>query len=415
MLKLSPLCRSLCIAAILFGLGCSNQKHPSNAPPATPASPAVAYLERLRAGVESARRQMPTMIESAQTAAKRVSGGNRLFAAGSQQDFCDELIGRAGGLEDIHLAPQALDQLRRGDVVLYAVRSVIAPNDHLKIARFREAGAFVIAFASAKQSDLTHFAPDVLIDSGPDAGVMLDDGKIAPTDSVINILNAWTWTAEFISACTRIDKMPVVYQSYHLPGGRERAAKYSGRTFHDDTKIAPIGTGVLGMTYLDRIDQYLSAVQAESAESLRIAGSWLRDAGVDRSALAAMGHMCPAHYADPRASQRFGKIERIEGDAPKAPDAAFVAVLGYQHAPQLAVAAAHLRRSKLLYTSVERAGDDSAAYILYVDPHWPLADGCVTISGYDTPACPASGIVQAAIGWSLVSECVGLPHEHIGE
>ncbi len=406
-MRLCSTCRGTSIVAVLvLFIGCTNSK---NAAPPPPASPGLEYLHRLHAGIESARRQMPAIIESAHVAAKRIAAGGRLFVAGSQQDFCDELVGRAGGLQAIAPAPRAIDEFRRGeDVVLYAARSVLGPNDLLKITRFREAGVLVIAFASARQSDLRHFKPDTLIDSGDEPGLALADGHVAPTDTVLNILNGWTWTAEFISACTRVDKMPVVYQSYHLPGGRERAAKYTGRTFHDDVKIPPIGTGVLGMMYLDRIEEYLSAVQNESADSIRIAAAWMNDAGVDRSALAVMGHMCPAHYQDPRAPQHFGKIVRIEGNAPKAPDAAFVCFLGYQHAPQLAIDASQLRHSKLLYSSVERAQGDQATYIAYVDPHWPLADGCVAISGYDVPACPASGVVQAAICWSLVSEASGV-------
>jgi hypothetical protein len=41
---------------------------------------------------------------------------------------------------------------------------------------------------------------------------------------------------------------------------------------------------------------------------------------------------------------------------------------------------------------------------LYIDPGWPLADGCVTVPGYDVPSLPASGVVQAAIYWTVASE-----------
>jgi hypothetical protein len=99
----------------------------------------------------------------------------------------------------------------------------------------------------------------------------------------------------------------------------------------------------------------------------------------------------------------FGEIRRFEG-TPLTTPAQFQTVFGYREAPQLAIDASQLRHTKLLYTSVERARDDKADYILYIDPHWPAADACVTISGYDVPALPQSGVMQAAIYWSLIAE-----------
>ena len=46
----------------------------------------------------------------------------------------------------------------------------------------------------------------------------------------------------------------------------------------------------------------------------------------------------------------------------------------------------------------------TAVSVLYVDPAWPLSDGCVTVPGYDVPILPASGVVQAAIYWTIASE-----------
>ena len=86
-------------------------------------------------------------------------------------------------------------------------------------------------FASAAQSPGSTSISDAFIDSGPSRGLALDQFKICPTDTVINIINAWTWTGEFIGACTRQGKMPTVYESYGLPGGRERDVKYKGRCF----------------------------------------------------------------------------------------------------------------------------------------------------------------------------------------
>ena len=60
---------------------------------------------------------------------------------------------------------------------------------------------------------------------------------------------------------------------------------------------------------------------------------------------------------------------------------------------------------KLVYSDVQPAQPpEAASNILYLDPGWPLADGCVAIPGYDIPILPASGVIQAAIYWAIASE-----------
>ena len=82
-----------------------------------------------------------------------------------------------------------------------------------------------------------------------------------PLDTVVNAAELWMWTAEFVAACTRSGKMPVLYQSYGLPGGYERAKKYQGKRFHDDLSIKPVAAGVLGKEYLERIHGILAQIQ----------------------------------------------------------------------------------------------------------------------------------------------------------
>ncbi len=54
--------------------------------------------------------------------------------------------------------------------------------------------------------------------------------------------------------------MPVLYQSYGLPGGLERGKNYRGKRFHDDLTIKPIPAEVLGREYLDQIEGMLCAL-----------------------------------------------------------------------------------------------------------------------------------------------------------
>ena len=343
------------------------------------------------------------MSKSADIAAERIiHGGGHLYVTGTQTDFPRELIERAGGLVGITTPPPKL--LERGDVILFAVRSRIEPPEQERISTWRKQGGYVIAFASRSLSNNPYFPPDVLIDTGERDGLPLADGKLAPADTVLNVANAWAWTGEFVGACTRRGRMPVVYQSYHLAGGMARAMRYGKRMFHDDLTIGSVKPGAIAKAYLDRIDNALAAMQQQSLDGFARAGQWIRDTTTSQCALQVMAHMFPDHAADSRAPQLFAKTSGLI--TPES-DSRVVVALGYQHPAQLLIDAARLHRFKLLYTCVERGADDRSDDIVYVDPHWPMDDACVPLEGYDIPILPASGVVQAAVYWSVVSEAVG--------
>jgi hypothetical protein len=382
--------------------GCATARPRATPPP--PAPPSVQYLQMLRSGVDRTRSQMPAIIQSAEISAKRVVAGRRIFIAGSQPDFPSEFLGRCGGMMGMASLPK---QFNRGDVVLFGARSKLTIGDRINIDRWRRQGVYVVAFASAALSADSYFNPDVLIDSGSEPGLACTNAKLCPADSVINIINAWTWTGEFVAACTRLGKMPVMYQSYGLPGGRDRADFYRGRMFHDDREVKPIGSGELGNAYLDCMGASLDAIAVKAPATLKIAGDWLRDSGPQRCELWSTGHMFPSHYADRRAPQPFGKTGGVQ--ITRTPSAAVAVVLGYQDAPQIAIDAATLRRTRLLYTSAKRGEGDGRDGIYFVDPHWPIEDACVAIDGYDIPILPASGVLQAAIYWATLAEAFAVP------
>src|SRR5207237_3205858 len=141
----------------------------------------------------------------------------------SQGDFAAEAIDRAGGLMGVR--PLDLPKVFRKDVVLYGARGALSNSDLSNIARCKQAGAFVVAFAAADGSPRTPQGPDLLIDSGSLAGLPTGHG-ICPLDTVTNIINLWAFTGEYVAACTRFGKTPVLLESYGLQGARERDAKY---------------------------------------------------------------------------------------------------------------------------------------------------------------------------------------------
>ena len=349
------------------------------------ASAAVAenYLLRLESTFAQSCSNLATLTQSAEGAAHEFVAGGSLWIAGRQADFMAEACGRAGGL--MAVAPLGQRVAANHDVILYAVPGSLSPEDLNLIGQWREKGATVIEFDSAAGLYRNHF----------------------PINTVANMVELWTWTGEFVAACTRLGKMPVLYQSYGLAGGPERGKKYQGKRFHDDVNVKPIAGGVLGREYLGEVQRMLAKIRETQMPRLLEAARWWGQA--TSATIFVTGHIFPRHAQDPRtlALGSFAAVPAGEDnellDAGRPPE--FVLYIGYQFAPRKLVAQAKALGVKLVYSDVQPAQPaEPAGNVLYIDPAWPLADGCVTVPGYDVPILPASGVVQAAIYWTLASE-----------
>jgi hypothetical protein len=340
------------------------------------------YIARLQRAVIQSRAHLPALTQSAERAASEYLSGGNLWAAGRQADFIAEACQRAGGL--MAIIPLASHVPANHDVILYALPGSLDDNDRKILEEWRGNGAMVITFSS--QAGLFQNA--------------------FPVDTVINVIDLWTWTAEFAAACTRLGKMPVFYESYGLPGGYGRAKKYKGTRFHDDLSIRPIAAGILGNDYIAQIQHMLGRIQESEMPRIdRAAELWSKA----KSATALVtGHMFPAHGQDPRTIHvcDFVRVPAWENKSllgTNPPD--FVFYLGYQFAPQKLLDEAKTTGVKLVYSDVQPGRPaEPSENILYIDPGWPLPDGCVRVPGYDIPILPASGVVQAAIYWTIVSK-----------
>ena len=343
------------------------------------------YLTRLQDTIARSRTNLATVTKSAGKAAGEYLAGGNIWAAGRQADFISEACGRAGGL--MAIAPLGGSPPARHDIILYAVPGALEQEDLSRLDRWREKGATVIQFSSPAGVFDNHF----------------------PIDTVANVVDLWTWTGEFVAACTRLGQMPVLYQSYGLPGGPERGKKYQGKRFHDDLSVKSIAPGVLGREYLDQIQRMLTEINATQKPKILRASRWWSGVPTASATTLFTGHMFPRHAQDPRALRisDFAAVPAWEDKQILDPGhpPSFVLCLGYQFAPQKLLDQAKALGVKLVYSDVQPAQPpELASNILYLDPAWPLADGCVTVTGYDVPILPASGVVQAALYWTIVSE-----------
>jgi uncharacterized phosphosugar-binding protein len=386
---------SLAALAVLLATCTSCTTNQSKQPPAASAQ---WYMASVYERILLARRQMPVMEMAGQAAARRLTNGGELWVGGSQKDFASEAVGRAGGL--MCAKPLDVSKVFRRDIVLYGARGALDYTDLATIAKCKSAGAYVIAFAAKEGSQRTPYGPDLLIDSGDIAGLPTRHG-MCPLDTVTNVINLWAFTGELVAACTRAQKMPVIYKSYGLEGGRERAAKYQGQMFHTDFNIQPIRAGALGNAYLDRVTKILTQLEHDDQTQVTQAGKWIASAGWQDSALQWVGHLYPEHMKDPRAPLPFAATA---GEGATAPTKPVLIHISYQRPPQELIDRARREHSRLFYCSVLRGEGGVSEYAVYANPHWPIEDGCIEVPGYDVPICPVSGVMQATLYWSVIAE-----------
>ena len=138
----------------------------------------------------------------------------------------------------------------------------------------------------------------------------------------------------------------------------------------------------------------------------RAAGWWRK---AKSSTAMVTGHMISAsHGQDPRAIRGCDFVRvpaREDKELPGTNPSEFVFYLGYQFAPQKFLNEAKGTKVKLVYTDVQPGQPaEPSDNILYIAPAWPLSDGCMNVPGYDIPILPASGVVQAAIYWTILSK-----------
>ena len=343
------------------------------------------YLIRLHDAIAQTRAELPALTASAERAARAYTAGGNLYAAGTQEDFIGEACGRAGGLMTI--VPLSSQTPTNHDVILYGVRGKLSVNEARRIDGWQRNGAEAVKFASS-------------------AGLFRERW---PVDTVANVAALWAWTGEFVAACSRLGKMPVLYQSYGLPGGPERGKKYQGQRFHSDFIIKPVEAGCLGKAYLDQIERMLSEINQTQRPKIIQAARWWETIPGSSTLTLVTGHMFPAHGKDPRipSVSRFLPVSAWENkdllDTNALPS--LVLYLGYQFAPHRLLEQAKDSAVKLVYFDVQPdQPPEPATNILYVRPGWPLPDACVEVPGYDIPILPASGVIQSAIFWDIAAE-----------
>ncbi|GMV93773.1 MAG: hypothetical protein AMXMBFR82_35510 [Candidatus Hydrogenedentota bacterium] len=351
----------------------------------------LSYLERTANAVDACRQQIPAMQSPADSAAKRLAEGGALWAAGHSA-WVSELSGRAGGMMLIKNLGDATPAA--GDVVLFAqVEGVELPASVL------ESGAFIVGFGARRPNDsMPWFA-------NPAA-----DAEISPT--LGNVIPGWIFTAELVSALTRLGKMPVMYETIGLPGGYPRIYKFQreGIFWHEPHDVKPIDASALGNQYADAVNGILRRANVENRRNFATAGTWAAEAlsGGHQVFMYCMGHFVPDEVGKTVIGEDFTAGVWNSGFTNlQPPSGAYnkgdvLIHIGYQHPPRGLLDAGRAANARVLYVDILRDRDfvdDSG--VIWIDPMWSWPDACVTVEGYDIPILPPSGIVNSAIAWEI--------------
>lgn len=377
------------------------------------AKAANAYIPRLIQRVEQWKTQLPAMAKSADRAAKGVIAGGHLYLGPPHNSFTWEALGRSGGLMLIKLY-RPTTKLTANDTVLAAIGDWDKPAARAKLKALTEqvnaVGAQLVMFDSLGRYSPRNGKNVQVLPSGP-WELLLPMRLGLPINSVSNVVGLWAWTGQFITACVNRGKMPCVYRSYGMPGGKERGkylAKHDDGRFHAVTDVTPKAAAHLAADYLAATEQALKNVW--SHDDFAKAASLLRKVHEQGGTVQVyyVGHMFPMEIAVPESPKWVHPVGSIAKPVEPGKNDG-VLVLGYQKFPwQLAMDALTQGHPCIVTTSWPAPAEFThQANAVYLDPYWGVDDAAVTLPGYDARVLTISGVIQSAIYWQLVEEAMG--------
>jgi len=394
---------------------------------------------------------MPTISDAADVAAKAIvsgrgSQGGRGLGVRGDAGLANELSNRAGAMLGYDgRAGEA------GDVILFVfgLERTDGPGAHAllinqldKAARLRATGSVVIGIGPSAQLrsfellDKASASCDAWLDNGSalnrkrglDAGLGVNENGVSGVDldengsldvpmaTVLNAAAAWAFQCELFSAMTRLDKVPVVRQSYEIDTRKRRWSRYGSQAFHHDRWLDPIARGELGTAYLQGLRGVLLDIGTASWNDLvrtaRRAKSTLKSGGTVW--LRAGGRYLPYHVggqltSDPRV---FVMLDHDGSDTSQAVPGKkdFVIAVGESETaggyewgePELLRKAG--RGVAWIVNGYNTRHRDLRKREILIDLWAPYGDGVVKVEHYDARLGPVTGVVGEAVTWMIAAE-----------
>ena len=394
------------------------------------------YAETLRM-LHQVETELPQLTATAEQAAKLyVSEERRGIGADGQLAFYAEAQGRAGGIMGL-MAWGLWDRREKWQgIVLYCLREDGLDQDLPRVAEYRRGGSMVIGFgnrallAAARQKGLACEAT-IEVPAAPHGGLLPGKSSgswVVPTYELGAIVTLWPWVGEFVGACTRLGKMPAMFQSYDVPGSQERAKRYVVPAFNSDlslpgayakwheSAVPPVAAGTLGRAWVTAVRERLELIQRHDLRAIRAAAQRAAQARARGGHLYAVvnGHALAPLFGGPHDPRYFRDITTTWNN-PAAPVTLttndFVLGVGYSsifngdaehhfadHVRQAGTPAAWIAATYRPERVRTLPGE------IFIDAHWEEGDAAVAVPGYDIRILPPSGALVGAIYFMINAE-----------
>ena len=333
--------------------------------------------------------------------------------------FVAEACDRAGGLRHIQPVP-VNNVVTRKDIVIVGTNDLKPDEQVAQVKALKDQGALIIVFGS--HASKIRSLGDFLIDNGWETGeipvVNIGSKTTGPVGVMANVINKWTFTAEYVAALTRKGKMPTLYQSMFIPGAAPRNTKTGNYFFHPDMDISPVAQGVLGKQYVTTVRGYLQKIKANELDLFRQAGKTCAETikSGNKVVASVIGHFMVAQFRTSsypdiydEYPNQYGR-DYLEGKLSNGDTWLHV---GYSYTPEHELNLAREVGAKTICVMTPGpieigegtpVAPDKSKIDIYIDPYWKHGDAVVEVPGYDTKIIPPSGVVMITAYWMIIGE-----------
>ena len=248
------------------------------------------------------------------------------------------------------------------------------------------------------------------------------------TCDLATVVVSWTWISEFVAACTRQGKMPVMFQSIKfVPSGQERITKHTLEPampqrrytkFHDDLAVHPVPAGQLGGEWLTMARKRLTALHDREWAHIRQAAQWAVEAKTSGGTayfwstthtLGRIGHSehNPTNFTPLPAMPPKAGTSPFDSKGLTPRD--FVLGIGYDaivaNEPEK-LAWIRSSGSKLALSAANYKPENNVTISgeIFITQPWEFGDADVVVPGYDINIAPTSGLMAAEIYLLICAE-----------
>ncbi|HEY8667870.1 MAG TPA: SMP-30/gluconolactonase/LRE family protein, partial [Tepidisphaeraceae bacterium] len=393
-----------------FALG-----QPATAP--APGAGAEQMYRQIDASLQAIQKDIPHITEVAEAAAKVYlsNDGMKIGADGASALYA-EAAGRSGGIMAMGAWWVTDPNLFPKGVMLYGLRDGSFDVQLKTLADYNKRGLHVIAIGRrdlidrAKQGGAKFVGE--LENHAAEHGGLFDagDGKwLVPTDDIADIMVLWTWTGEFVSACTRSGWMPTMWESINVPGGKERDERMQHFKFHEKVP-EKVEAGKVAGEYLTIVSDHLKQLHDSEMSKIAQASALAAKAYAAHHGVYAEidGHAIYYQFGAPHDP---GYFERVN-DAPNGKAVPFdfqagdfVMCYGYMTSEKGGFGGGLIEQARkagatIAWTISTRNADQVEAIPrdeIFIDPKWAGDDCEIQYPGYDIKVLPISGILTDAI------------------